>query len=227
MINLLADGMVPFTTALLIMLLIGVLEAATLFAGFSASSFLDALLPDVDLPDSEVDINSGGDGIHGPLAHIFSWLSIGRVPALVLLVIFLCSFGLGGYAIQATIQSVLGAMLPPSIASIPAGFVGLVGMSRIGALVAHILPKDQSQAANRADMLGSIAEITGGTASPGNPAQAKVKDLRGRTHFVNVEPKDEGLSLLQGDKCVLVGLKPNSSVYFGAEDVSPALEEAD
>lgn len=221
---LLSDGVVPFSTAILMMFIFGAIEAASVFAGFSLSAVLDNFLPDFDLPDADVD----ADGIGAPdgmLALILGWLSIGRIPALALLILFLCFFGLGGFAVQMTAQGVAGAMLPAGIASLPAFAIGLFGMSRVGAVIAHFIPKDQSQAVSRMELLGAIAVIVGGTATRGVPAQAKAHDLAGKTHFIQVEPRRPDISLVNGDTCIVVGQKAGTSIYFVEPESSLSLEQ--
>src|SRR5690554_3622224 len=126
MIDILADGAFPFTVSLALMLSIGVIEATSLSFGISVSSAIDSIVPDFDVPG----LDSIGDhpGHMGPLAHLFSWLSIGRVPSLILLVIFLTCFGLSGYVIQGVWQSMTGFMLNAGVASVPATISGLFGM---------------------------------------------------------------------------------------------------
>src|SRR5687768_5609748 len=74
-----APANLPFAVALLVMLMIGAVEAL----GLGASA--------VHL-DAHADMDGGGD--------LLGWLGIGRVPLLMLLVVFLALFGLAGLAIQ-------------------------------------------------------------------------------------------------------------------------------
>ena len=46
-------------------------------------------------------------------------------------------------------------------------------------------------------MVGSYATIIRGEAKRGQPAEAKTYDLRGRTHYVLIEPDDAGDDLRQ------------------------------
>lgn len=53
---------------------------------------------------------------------------------------------------------------------------------------------------------GKIAEISIGTATKDNPAEAKVKDRHNKTHYVRLVPGDPEESFQQGDKVVLTDL---------------------
>src|SRR5688572_14732112 len=102
--HLLAPQNLPFAVALLITVALGTLELVTTFFGAALSHALDSALPDLDV-DADVDMDAGAD-LHAPhadvggaghalsgLARGLDWLHVGRVPALVLLLVALGSFG--------------------------------------------------------------------------------------------------------------------------------------
>lgn len=211
MIDILADGVVPFSIALALMFFIGVLEIASFTFGLSVGAIIDDLLPDF-----EVEYEVEHPGHMGPLAHLFSWLSIGKVPFMVLLVIFLVCFGLAGYMVQILSIQVFGAMISGWMACVPALFLGFLGMSRIGSLVAGIIPKDQSNAASRKDLLGAVGKVVRG-AKYGTPAEAKALDLSARIHYFLIEPDQEGVDLERDDEILVVRLKEGSPIYVGTK----------
>lgn len=104
-----------FTTALVLMMAIALLEGVATVVGMGISAFFDALLPDTSF---DVDL----DGLETPSAlfRLLGWLNIGRVPVLILLVIFLTAFGLIGLFIQSVAMQLSGAMLPALVAVVPA-----------------------------------------------------------------------------------------------------------
>ena len=53
------------------------------------------------------------------------------------------------------------------------------------------------------------ATIIRGEAKRGQPAEAKAQDLRGRTHYVLIEPADDGMVYTSGDRVFLVGRERN------------------
>lgn len=208
MIDLLADGVTPFSAAIVLMIFIGILEAASVIGGFSIGAMVDSIIPDID-----ADFELEHPGHMGPMAHLFSWLSIGRVPSLVLLVLFLFSFGVSGWTIQLAWSQIFGSMMSAGIAFIPASILGIFGMSRLGALVARIIPKDETNVASRKDLLGGVATVTRASGA-GYPAEAKGFDLSGRTHYFLIE-EDQALELEDGDKILVLRLKDNEPIYQG------------
>ena len=87
---LLADNNFPFSVALMLMLIIALTEGVLTVIGAGMSEAIDSLLPDVEF-DIDGNISSGG-----VLTSFLGWIRFGQVPALVLLVIFLATFGLAG-----------------------------------------------------------------------------------------------------------------------------------
>lgn len=209
---ILADGNLPFAVALGLMLGIAVLEGTMTMLGAGISQAIDALLPeslgevDIDVdgdfdvsPDiadingtgadfGDADIGNASVGATSALSKVLGWLCVGRVPVLILLVAFLTVFGLTGLIVQSLIQGVTGAMLPSSLAAIPAIIVAVPSIRIIGTGLAKLIPKDESSAVTVNSFIGRIATITIGTARAGQPAEAKLRDAHGQTHYVMVEP---------------------------------------
>jgi hypothetical protein len=156
----------PFAIALLLMALLGLVEA-------------------IGLGSSAVDIDAGEIG--GAL----DWLNIGRLPLLMLLVVFLTAFGLAGLLLQAMALSFAGGLLP-WFAAVPAAVIIAAPVTRtLGAGLARIIPRDETTAVDIDSLVGRRARIVIGTARSGHPARARVEDAFGHTHHVMVEPTDE------------------------------------
>ncbi len=188
MIELLtAEPNLAFTTALVLMMAIALLEGLATMGGVGMSAFLDGFLPDTSL---DVDL----DGLHAPTAslRLLGWLQIGRVPVLILLIIFLTAFGLIGLFIQSVTLKLAGAMLPALVAAVPATIASLPVVRVLGRVLAKIIPKDETTAVSKQTFIGRVAVVTLGTAKTGEPAQAKLRDQFGRAHYVMVEPDIEG-----------------------------------
>ncbi|MGA9583196.1 MAG: YqiJ family protein [Allosphingosinicella sp.] len=168
-----APANLPFSVALLVMLMIGAVEAF----GLGASA--------VQL-DVHADMDGGGD----PLG----WLGVGRVPLLMLLVVFLALFGLIGLAVQQ-----FAGPLPLWIA-VPAAAIGALPLTGLGARgLARIMPGDETTAVSLDSLVGRRGTITIGTARRGSPAQARVADIHGQVHYVMVEPYDDDHSIGEGE----------------------------
>lgn len=173
----------PFATALILMILLAVVEVLGMLLAASPSSLLDSLIPDVD-----------GLG----------WLHVGRVPILVVVILWLTGFSLSGFAIQSVAQSVTGAALPIWLASIPAVFLGLVNASLFGGVLARLVPADETRAVSEQSLVGQRGVVSEGMARRGLAAQAKVRDAHGHMHYVLVEPLDDEESFGEGVVVVLV-----------------------
>jgi hypothetical protein len=66
------------------------------------------------------------------------------------------------------------------------------------------MPRDQTTAVSDASLVGRVGTIVIGVASAGRPAEARIRDEYGTTHYVMVEPEAEGESLVAGASVLLV-----------------------
>ena len=87
-----------FGIAIALMVLLGVLEVISMLAG-GISDWLDNLLPDslTETAHAEVGLDVADAGI---FVRFLSWLYVGRIPVLMLMVVFLAVYGLTGYLFQ-------------------------------------------------------------------------------------------------------------------------------
>jgi len=196
---LVADQNLAFSVALAVMLAVAILEGVATLLGAGLSGVLDALLPDIDVPD----VDGPNVQTAGPLTAVLGWLYLGRVPFLVVLVLLLTSFGLGGLVLQSFAQGLFGGLLPGAVA-IPLALAGALPLTRLVAgVLAKLMPQDETEAVSRDTFVGRVAVITLGSAKVGYPAQAKLRDRYGQTHYVMVEP-DGPEPLAQGTEVLLV-----------------------
>jgi membrane protein implicated in regulation of membrane protease activity len=204
---LMAPENLPFAVALVLMLMIGAVEAVGLGVGAAG---VDAG-PDLD-----------GD------ADLLGWLGVGRIPLLMLIVLLLALFGMIGIAGQQIAAAVLGAPLSPWIAG-PAAFVASLPFTGLAARgLARIMPQDETTAVSLEELVGLRATVVVGTARQGSPARASVRDRHGLTHYVMAEPTDaqsvgEGGTLLlvrrEGD--IFVGLPEGRDLFASAAAPGP------
>ncbi len=201
----------PFSVALVVMVGMALLEGVSSLLGFTASSVLDGLVPEIDFDidadiDVDVDADADIDAIAGPgmFTQTLSWLRVGRVPMLVLLVVFLAAFGLIGLALQSVMLSSVGAMLPAFVMVIPAFILSLPVVRIFGGALASVLPKEETSAVSEKSFVGRIGRIVLGTARLSEPAQARLHDEHGRPHYVMVEPEEEGEEFQTGEAVLLV-----------------------
>ena len=182
-----------FGIAIALMLMLGLLELLSLFAG-GFTDWLDNLLPDSLVEaDLDGDLHGGIEGA-GALVRFLDWLYVGRVPLMMLLVVFLAVFGLTGYVLQSVCA---GLFLALPLVRLTAG--GLY----------KIMPKDETTAVSQESLIGRVGTVVLGEARQGSPAQVRVKDGYGQQHYVMAEPDGEGV-LKQGEAVLLVSLEGNT-----------------
>lgn len=210
-----APGNAPFVIALGVMLLLLVVEIIGFIAGLGLSDWLHAHLPEIgDADGAEV------AGASTAFDKFLGWLMVGRVPALILLAIFLSVFGLLGLALQGVLRDVIGHALPGWLAALIVFPLSLPVVRVIALVVARILPRDESEVASRRSLLGHVGTVVIGTARRGSPAQAKVRDEVGRMQYVMVEPDEEGEAFAAGEPVLL---RSQRGAVFGATRPDPAL----
>lgn len=186
-----APANLPFSVALLVMLMIGAVEAL----GLGASAV-------------HLDLHADADG-----GDLLGWLGIGKVPLLMLLVVFLALFGLAGLAIQQ-----FAGPLPAWIAA-PAAAAAALPLTGFGARgLARIMPGDETTAVSLDSLVGRRGTITIGTARRGSPAQARVADIHGQPHYVMVEPYDDSQSIGEGETVRLDRREGNIFIAVGRTD---------
>ncbi|KXU30142.1 hypothetical protein A0J57_15680 [Sphingobium sp. 22B] len=175
---LFATENVVFVSAIVLMLLIGAVQAIGIAGDF--------------------DLDIDGD------ADLLGWLGVGRLPLLMLLAIFLALFGMIGLIGQHLLLDLTGAMLPPLIAAPAALIASLPATGLAARRLAPLLPRDQSSAVPLDALTGSFARIVTGVARSGSPARARVEDAYGQAHYVMVEPDNAGQTLEEGETILLV-----------------------
>jgi hypothetical protein len=217
---ILATENLPFTIALALMVGIGLLEGVTTLLGFGASSFIESFLPDMDVDvDIDVDIDADIDapdlaemGSPGALSGLLSWFNIGRVPILILLVLFLLGFGMMGLIVQSAAQKMTGFLLPGLSASAFAFAGAMIFVKFSGMAMAKVIPKDETEAVSESSFIGRVAVIVTGTAKRRQPAQAKLRDTFGQSHYIMVEPDRDEDVFQTGSEVLLV--RQSSAVFY-------------
>lgn len=196
---LLVGDNLPFVAALVLMLLIGAAE----LAGLGSS-----LVPDSD---------AGAD------ASLLQWLNLGRLPLLLLLVVFLTGFGLIGLIGQRLVAAALGQPAPWFLAT-PLALAAALPVTRgAGRLFARYLPTEETTAVSTDSLVGRMAVIVTGDAKAGSPAQARARDHHNQPHYVMVEPDAAEEVFAQGETVIL--LRRAGATFFAIRG-GPALQDA-
>ncbi|MEM7460037.1 MAG: OB-fold-containig protein, partial [Pseudomonadota bacterium] len=134
---------------------------------------------------------------------------------------FLLGFGLTGLIVQETSQSLLGLYIWPILVAIPAFMVALPTTRYLGLTISKIMPKEETDAVSRKAFIGAVAIIIRGEAELGKPAEAKLRDVHGTTHYILVEPDQTGLKFAQGNEVLLV--KKSGSIFQAVINTNPVL----
>ncbi|MDR1277065.1 MAG: YqiJ family protein [Candidatus Accumulibacter sp.] len=201
----LSEQCLPFTASLIVMLVLTVIEGAALgFGGSDLSGFfsIDAS-PDADV-SIDVEADTALDGTQQGASVLLAWFHVGRVPFLMLLILFLFAFGASGFVIQAFARRVSGDFLPAGLAACGAFLAAIPALRVCGSVLLKILPQDESQAVSLDSLVGRAGIVVLGTARVGVAAQARVRDEYGRFHYILVEPDDEKCSFGANTEILLV-----------------------
>ncbi|MCK9605755.1 MAG: YqiJ family protein [Methylomonas sp.] len=186
---LLAPQSLPFTAALVLLLLIGIVETVAVLSGLTLSSWLDVLF---------------ADSLQGAADSWLGWLHVGRVPVLVLLVSWLTAFSIIGMSFNTLAYSLFGLYLYP-LFSVPTALVCSIPLVRlIGAGLIKVLPKDETSAVLLETLVGRTAVVINGTARAHYPAEAKTKNEQGQTFYVRVEPEQDSQTFTAGQSVLLI-----------------------
>lgn len=190
-----------FGIALALMLMLGVLEIISLLSG-GWTDWLDGFLPDG--LDGNAHAEVGLDIEHaGVWVRFLSWLYVGKLPLLMLMVVFLAVYGLVGYGLQAVCGALMGSYGNMWLMAGLAWLVSLMPVRILASGLYRILPKDETTAISSAQLVGRVGVVVLGTARVGSPAQVRVRDGFGQLHYVMVEPDGDG-DLAQGETVLLV-----------------------
>ncbi|UXH77384.1 YqiJ family protein [Roseateles amylovorans] len=180
----------PFGIGFALIVGVALLEGVGMLVSLSPSNLLDDLLPEID----------GDSG----LDRVLGWLHLGKVPVLVLLLLFLTGYTVFGYSLQLVMNGLFGGYLYAAAAGVLAVPAGLATVRGLGSLIAHIIPQDESSAVSEQSLIGRVGVIVTGAARRGLAAQARVKDIHGRSHYLMVEPDLESDVFEEGAQVLIV-----------------------
>lgn len=199
-----------FGVAITLMFLLFILEIVALMIG-GANDWVDGFLPD-SLTEAHAEIGIDSPNVDASVfIRFLSWLYVGKIPLLMLMVVFLAVFGLTGFIFQSVVYNLLGFYLPKIIAVIVVWFLSLPIVRLFAKGLYKILPKDETTAINQSELVGRIGTVVIGKATKDTPAQIKVKDTHGQTHYVMAYADND--ELMQGETVLLVSQK---EMYFVA-----------
>lgn len=192
----LSDINLPYTIAISIVFLFGLIEVLGLFIGLSLLEMLDNMTP-FDL-DADVSVDAGG------LTTSLDWLGISKLPTSIWLIMSLTLFSITGFSLNFIAISAI-QWLPSLLITVPVTLViTLILAHFVGAKLAKVLPKNDTSVISTTEFTGKLARITIGTATKGNPAEAVLVDAFQQKHYLMVEPAYEHERFTQGTEVVIV-----------------------
>jgi uncharacterized membrane protein YuzA (DUF378 family) len=206
-----ASETAPFAVALGVTLAIALIEFAGLLLGAQPSAAVESALPDLDA-DAGLEL--------GPLSQSLSWLSFGKLPALVVLILLSASFGLLGFVEQDLMRRIFGFALTPWVAAVPAAIGAAFVTRHVGLALARIMPKEETDAVSTRAFVGRVATVFRGIARHGHPAEAKLTDIHGKTHYVLIEPDSGEVDMPEGSEVVII--RQEGPVYRAITKLKPA-----
>lgn len=205
----------PFSVALVLMLLIGLLELVSLFtSGFTQS--LDGLLPESLLESSPPEVRLPLDEMGAGL-RLLDWLYVGKVPLMMLLVIALAVFGATGWVLQNVYHSISGSLMNVYVAVILTAMLSLPILRVFAAFWYRIMPRDETSVVGEDALIGRVGVVVLGVASATQSAQVRVKDAMGQQHYI-MALADGGSDLKQGDAVLIVSRQGH--LYHMIENVN-------
>src|SRR5258707_3705452 len=199
---LLAPDVRPFAIAAAIMVALGGIELLTTLVGFSISQIVG------DGVSVDADSHQGLDGL-------FLWISAGRLPLLMLIILALGIFSIGGFLLQGIAHSV-GTAVPVSIAALMAAAASVPVIRSTSRGLARIIPRDETYAVSDADFVGKVALVSVGPLDQGLPGRVRLKDVFGNWHTVAARASRDSAPLPVGASVLLVDRDARSFVAISA-----------
>ncbi|MFD1330581.1 OB-fold-containig protein [Methylopila musalis] len=184
----------PFAVAALMLFAVVGIELVMMLIGLQLS----------DLVEKSFGIEHGPDGGTG----LFSWINVGRVPFLVLVMIALGLFAMAGFVIQ-QIASAVAAPLPALVAAAGAAVVTVPGVRAASGVIGRIIPRDETYVIRLEDLVGRVGAVTVGPLDQGLPGNVRVQDAHGNWHMVRARAAVATPDIPQGAPALLVDLSNN------------------
>lgn len=177
------------------------------------------LATELDLPyEIAVDIEANLEGYEAPevdtagdvaapsTSGILDFIGLRKVPLTVWLAMFCALFAGAGLVLQTAVWSTFGWMLP-RIVAVPLALVPSLAFTRsLAGLIAKLIPRDETSAISERSLGRRRGVITVGTARRGSPAQVRITDTFGNTHYAMLEPLSDSDEIAEGAEVLVLRL---------------------
>jgi hypothetical protein len=134
-------------------------------------------------------------------------LGLGATPFMIWLAALLLGFGVSGLVLQSVADAVAGAPLTPGLAVLATLPLGLGFARRFARSFARVLPKLETTATSVQFMGGLRGRVTQGVARQGSPAEVRLTDRHGNTHYLRCEPLLTDAVITEGSDVLTVRLR--------------------
>jgi hypothetical protein len=198
-----APSVYPFTLAAFVMVGLVLVEGVSLLIGHSLSGLVDGLLDhEGGFVHDGLETDADASNAFSPTSWL-SWLNVGRVPFLILLIVALAIFALAGFALQGVAGTLIGP-LPAWMAGIIAAALTVPALRSSSRVLARAIPRDETYVITADDLIGTTAEVTLGPLDAGLPGQVRALDRYGNAHFLRARAAPDAPAMAQGERVLLV-----------------------
>lgn len=198
---LLAPECTPFAIAAVMLAGLTAIEILATTIGFSISEWIGK---------PETDGQSG-------LAGMLSWLNVGGVPTLILLMLVLGFFAMTGFIVQA-VADVFWSPLPALIAMVPSVIATIPLVRGSSKAVARFVPRDETYVVDIADFIGRTGQVVTGPLDQGLPGRVRTKDTHGNWHTLRARAAAGEQPIAIGATVLFVDIKADIFVAIFAPD---------
>lgn len=207
-----------FTTALLFVFSLAVIEVLLFFFGTSAVSIFDDADVDLDV-DADIDLNIAPDVVDvfdfnaDHIATPASFFNMGKVPFFVILMVLGISFGLFGILLNKFALS-MGVNLSAFI-SVPLSIAfSSVSTWGITNLISKILPGEENYAIEEGSFIAREAIVEDGEGTSDLGVMVSFVDEHGIKHRLLGTVALNGITVKAGDKVVLLNKNKEKGGFF-------------
>ena len=127
----------------------------------------------------------------------------GRLPLLILIILVLGIFSIGGFLLQGVAHAV-GTAIPVSIAALATAAISIPVIRTTSRGLARMIPRDESYAVDDNDFVGKVATVAVGPLDQGLPGRVRLKDVFGNWHTVSARASHDSPELAVGASVLLV-----------------------
>lgn len=183
----LSSAYAPFTAALAVVAVLGVVELVLLVtSGLGLSDMLEWMLHTDSFPETAWT----------------NWLIVRGLPLSVATILLLAFFGSSGFAIQSVSNELQGSTLPLAAVVIASLVVGWIGLRFAGRVLAPLFGTNTT-AVSLDTLIGKKASILSPHCRADLLAEVQVTDAHGSVHVLMVTPAEGQPDFVQGDEVVL------------------------